>query len=86
MTTLTVNWQEIDNNKMTNLFLYGQLDTPADLANESIINHEPVTVQLTGLDSFMSSGPGRYANGFQSDLVRISCQVILCLTMALTKR
>ncbi|WP_157845013.1 hypothetical protein [Methylocucumis oryzae] len=44
MTTLTTNWQEIDNNKMTNLFLYGQLYTPPDLANESIINHESVTV------------------------------------------
>jgi Ca2+-binding RTX toxin-like protein len=66
---MNVNWQDLSTNGITNLFLYGQWETPTDLENPALINHTPVEVVITNVDSFMLNGPGVYANGSQSSIV-----------------
>lgn len=66
---MNVNWQDLSINGITNLFLYGQWETPPDLGSAALINHDPVEVVITNVDSFMLSGPGVYANASQSSIV-----------------
>ena len=61
--------------QITNLFLYGQPDTPAILIDDVLIreadvNNLPAQTTVT-LDAvtFMATGAGRYANGAMSELV-----------------
>lgn len=74
MTTLTLSWNNLSIDNMTNLYLYGQLDTPSDLQNENLIHQSDpkliskdnpalTQVTLTDVSSFMTAGPGQYANG-----------------------
>ncbi len=67
---ITMNWNDLDINKMTNLFLYGTLNTPNDLQDEATLNHETVELTLTDVASFMIDGPGRFANAAYSSLVQ----------------
>jgi hypothetical protein len=66
---MNVNWQDLSINGITNLFLYGQWESPTDLGNAALINHDPVEVVITDVDSFMLNGPGVYANASQSTIV-----------------
>ena len=67
---ITMNWNDLDINEMTNLFLYGALNTPTDLEDDALLNHETVELTLTDVASFMIDGPGRFANATYSSLVR----------------
>ena len=49
--------------EMTNLFLYGTLDKPQDLSDESLIRDvNEVTDAYVDINEFMD-GPGRYVSG-----------------------
>jgi hypothetical protein len=70
----TINWNELGINEITNLFLYGDLVTPANLQDEALTHRAsatPIAVTLTNVSSFMTDGPGRLANGGQSLLVNL---------------
>lgn len=76
MASFNLSWKDLSINTMTNLFLYGQMDTPSDLQDESLIRQPEIpkepqttTIVLTDIASFMTEAPGRYANGVQSELV-----------------
>lgn len=56
---ITINWDDLGINEVTNLFLYGTLNMPANLQDEVILNHEPVELILTNVTSFMTDGPAR---------------------------
>lgn len=66
----TINWNNLGINKITNLFLYGQLEPPTDLQDEALIRQPEVgprvpaltQITLTDVASFMTNGPGRYDN------------------------
>jgi Ca2+-binding RTX toxin-like protein len=66
---MNVNWQALTIDAITNLYLYGQWETPTDLADAAIINHDPVQVTITNVGSYMETGPGVYANASQSLIV-----------------
>lgn len=55
--------------EITNLYLYGQLTTPADLTSDTLIrppevapNQDGMTIVHLDAVSFMASGSGRFAN------------------------
>ena len=60
---MAMQWSELTVEAITNLFLYGQKEKPADY-NDRIRSTDPsakgAKVSVDG-DSYMSSGPGRYA-------------------------
>ncbi|KAF0188857.1 MAG: hypothetical protein FD168_1381 [Desulfobulbaceae bacterium] len=63
--------------QITNLYLYGTLEKPADLTSDSLIrppdvadDQDAMTIVHLDAVSFMTSGPGRFANGQQSPLVK----------------
>ena len=68
---MAYDWTQITNELITNLFLYGQTDTPTDLVSEQwirpkddptipndYVDYIHIDVEMTG---FMTDGPGRYA-------------------------
>lgn len=64
------NWRDLTSEVLTNIFLFGNAEKPADLTDESLIrpsgDGEPVEVDMA---SFMSDGPGRFASPVMSTLV-----------------
>lgn len=74
---MAYNWTEVTNELMTNLYLYGQNTTPADLASDKWIrpaddmatqsDNIHIDIDITG---FMTEGPGRFAFAALSPLVQ----------------
>ncbi len=82
MSVFTLSWNDLTINTMTNLYLYGQVDAPADLQDAALIRQPETkpaltTITLTDVASFMTDGPGRYANGAQSSLVNLFMNGVL---------
>lgn len=67
---ITMSWNDLNINNVTSLFLYGTLNPPADMQNETLLNHEPIELILTDVASFMTGGPGRFVNAAYSSLVQ----------------
>ncbi|MBU0498959.1 MAG: hypothetical protein KJ558_00785 [Gammaproteobacteria bacterium] len=66
------DWTQLGVKEITNLFLYGDINTPSDLTNDSLIRHKDVSDTIRyGADaevymaSYMAAGPGRFALGSQ---------------------
>lgn len=62
--------------QVTNLYLYGQPNTPSNLIDESLIRSPEVAPNATAMTvvtldavTFLASGPGRYASATMSSLV-----------------
>ncbi|WP_139204271.1 calcium-binding protein [Azotobacter beijerinckii] len=66
-------WNQIGVNEITNLYLYGTLATPSNLASDEWIRNSTADVLKIQVNtaSFMEAGPGRFALGSQSKLVEI---------------
>ncbi|MCC5644827.1 hypothetical protein LC607_18150 [Nostoc sp. CHAB 5824] len=61
---------QLNINDITNLYLYGQLSTPANLLNDSLIRPENVVSKIdVDVKEFMKTGAGRFAVGSQFELV-----------------
>lgn len=58
--------------QVTNLYLYGQADTPADLTDENLVRNPGtgVSYQVDTLD-YMLNGPGRFASPAFFDIVQL---------------
>lgn len=67
---MTYNWQDLTPTTITNLFLYGTETPPTDLISNALIR-PPETKTTIKVDavSFMTSGPGRFANAALSPVV-----------------
>lgn len=58
---MTYNWAQLTSEAMTNLFLYGDITTPENLATDELLR--PLDYKhLIDIDavSYMGSGPGRF--------------------------
>ncbi|MHB8921581.1 MAG: hypothetical protein ACYC3N_11220, partial [Halothiobacillus sp.] len=73
---MVYDWTKIGIKEITSLYLYRQVDVPANLADESLIRPKDVKGgQRYGADilvdtlGFMSTGPGRFALGSMSSMV-----------------
>src|SRR6516162_5707369 len=55
------SWQNLDNDTMTNLFLYGDKTTPQEIFDRIRSPDTPPTVVQLDMNPFMTDGPGRYA-------------------------
>ncbi|MDO8262091.1 MAG: hypothetical protein Q7T21_02590, partial [Gallionella sp.] len=63
-------WNQLGINEMTSLYLYGNVIKPTDLRSDAWIrNPNPNPIQMDAV-SFMSSGPGRFANASNIRLVQ----------------
>jgi Ca2+-binding RTX toxin-like protein len=59
-------------NNITNLYLYGQLSTPANLVDANLIRPQDATSSvLVDVNDFMNTGAGRFAVGSQFELVQL---------------
>ncbi len=73
---MALSWSQITNELITNWFLYGQATKPADLVSDQWIRPadkpgDGDNIKLIlDMASFMSSGPGRFAFGSNSALVK----------------
>ncbi|WP_122665910.1 calcium-binding protein [Pseudomonas viridiflava] len=66
---MNYSWNELTIDVMTNLYLYGLPGKPEDLVSETLIRDAAnITVEVD-VDSYMASGPGRFALGSNSTLV-----------------
>lgn len=67
---MAYEWNQIGVEEITNLYLYGNITTPPNLASEGIIRSpdKGAAIQVNTA-SFMESGPGRFALGGQSALM-----------------
>src|SRR3981189_37420 len=64
------DWRNLDIDTMTNLFLYGDKQTPPEVFGRiRAANTPPTSVQLDQ-QSFMDTGPGRYAKASMAPFVR----------------
>jgi Ca2+-binding RTX toxin-like protein len=64
------NWTQLGIAEITNLYLYGTVTKPTDLANAAMIRQpDHITPLIMDAVSFMATGPGRFANGAKSTLV-----------------
>lgn len=62
---------QLNRNNITNQYLYGQLTTPTNLADESLIRSENATTEVeVDVVEFMAAGAGRFAVGSQFTLVQ----------------
>lgn len=62
---------QLNRNNITNQYLYGQLTTPTNLADESLIRSKDATTTVeVGVVEFMATGAGRFAVGSQFTLVQ----------------
>ncbi|BCL39793.1 Ig-like domain-containing protein [Nostoc sp. MS1] len=62
---------QLNKNNITNQYLYGQLTTPTNLADESLIRSKDVTTEVeVDVIEFMVTGAGRFAVGSQFTLVQ----------------
>lgn len=67
---MVYEWNQVGIEEITNLYLYGAVLTPTNLADDDLIRDSNVAVVIqVDIDSFMESGPGRFALGSQSALV-----------------
>ncbi|MBW7900131.1 MAG: hypothetical protein H3C26_01520 [Rhodocyclaceae bacterium] len=67
---MAYDWTQIGVKEITNLYLYGTIDTPADLISDDRIRPDGDGAKIeVNMASFMESGPGRFALGSQSALV-----------------
>lgn len=67
---MAYEWNQIEIEEITNLYLYGGVVTPPNLASESVIRGpDKRTVIQVNTASFMESGSGRFALGGQSALM-----------------
>lgn len=73
------NWTSINVNVITNYYLYGREDLPANLSAEDLIREKdpaPPVIRANAVrlsmnaHSFMETGPGRFATGDQIPIVR----------------
>jgi len=67
-----MRWQELDIETMTNLYLYGTLETPLNKADETLIREDGyiTEIQIDNIASYMSEGPGRFALGSNISVVK----------------
>ncbi|MFZ3001576.1 MAG: hypothetical protein WA071_14715 [Undibacterium umbellatum] len=67
---MAFSWEELTNSKITNLFLYGDVDKPKDLVDEELIRGEDETIDIS-VDpvSYMATGAGRFATANMSAMV-----------------
>jgi hypothetical protein len=70
------NLASLSNEQITNLYLYGQPDTPSDLGSDTLLRGQEVAdtaqaLTVVSLDavSCMSEGPGRFALGPKATIV-----------------
>lgn len=64
------SWKDLTVEKITNLFLYGVDEVPADLGDDKFIRSANKGVEIeVDVKSFMYTGPGRFARGSQSEMV-----------------
>ncbi|MDO9179577.1 MAG: calcium-binding protein, partial [Agitococcus sp.] len=65
-------WQELDIEAMTNLYLYGTLNTPSNKVTEALIREsgKKTTIYIDNVFSFMNDGPGRFAVGANISIVK----------------
>lgn len=58
--------------QVTNLYLYGRMDRPTDLTDESLVraSNETSAVEVDLID-FMTNGPGRFANPVFFEIVQL---------------
>lgn len=62
---------QLNKNNITNQYLYGQLTTPTNLADESLIrSKDAITEVEVDVVEFMATGAGRFAVGSQFTLVQ----------------
>lgn len=62
---------QLNRNNITNQYLYGQLTTPTNLADDSLIRPKNATTTVeVGVVEFMATGAGRFAVGSQFALVQ----------------
>jgi len=59
--------------EVTNLYLYGTINTPSDLSNDSHIRPSGAgpTQTTVNINDYMSSGPGRFASPAFFDVVKL---------------
>jgi hypothetical protein len=55
-----MHWSQLTVEAITNLFLYGEVSKPIDYNDRIRTKPTTATVSVDG-DSYMASGPGRYA-------------------------
>ena len=61
---------QLNINNITNQYLYGQLTTPTNLADDSLIRPKDATTTVeVGVVKFMATGAGRFAVGSQFTLI-----------------
>ncbi|MDK9693891.1 MAG: hypothetical protein OEL19_06570 [Sulfurimonas sp.] len=72
MATINTTWQALDIEAMTNLYLYGTLNTPSSKADEALIREDGYVteIQIDNVASFMSDGLGRFALGSNISVVK----------------
>ena len=67
---MAYDWTQLGVKEITNLFSYGDISTPSDRINDSIIRPVIATKLIdVNMASFMATGPGRFALGAQSAMV-----------------
>ena len=67
---MTLTFDKLTPELITNLYLYGQIETPTNLVDDKLIRPKAVTSSVdVNVNSFMA-GPGRFAVGAQFDLVK----------------
>jgi Ca2+-binding RTX toxin-like protein len=66
----TYDWKEIGIKEITNLYLYGTVDTPDDIASDAYVGRSTSTDITINFETYMQSGPGRFALGADSSLVK----------------
>ena len=66
---MAYDWRQLGVQEITNLYLYGQVNTPNDLASDAWIRPDSPKAIEVNMATFMATGPGRFALGPASDLV-----------------
>jgi hypothetical protein len=62
---------QLNKNDITNLYLYGQLSTPANLVDANLIRPKDAVSDVpVDVNDFMKTGAGRFAVGSQFELVQ----------------
>ena len=73
MNTKYVNWQDLTPEQVTNYYLFGQENKPSseELVDEKWIHRTTdLTVRIQNINSYMTDGPGRFANASQIELIK----------------
>jgi Ca2+-binding RTX toxin-like protein len=65
------DWTQLGVSEITNLYLYGEISKPSDLITDSLIRNPSATTPIqVDVDSYMATGPGRFALGARSSIVQ----------------